>query len=124
MTVTPFQCLFENKWPAAAQFGELSPELERPEGKNGRPIDFPGQSRATRAEDGSGPVVKLPRPLPLPSQIGRHPLRKEDPDLQMRIVKLLRDLLSRSHELGSAAPPGPPAAETCLPSKQRARPIR
>ena len=55
VAVAPFPCLLEDDRPAAAQLGELAPELERPEGKQDHRIEFKGHSGATRAEDVSRP---------------------------------------------------------------------
>ena len=62
VAVTPFQCLLEDDRPAAAQLGDLSPELERPEREEDCRIDFKGHPGATRAEDVSRPGREARRP--------------------------------------------------------------
>ena len=49
VAVAPVLCLLEGDWPAAAQLGDLSLELERPEGIEGGGIDFKGRSGAPGA---------------------------------------------------------------------------
>ena len=71
MAVIPGLRLLEEERPSAAQLGDLSPGLERPEGKQGGAVDFKSRSRALGAKYDSGPVTNLAAPLPLPGHITR-----------------------------------------------------
>ncbi len=49
VAVAPVLCLLEGDWPAAAQLGDFSAELERPEAVDGGAIDFKSRPSAPGA---------------------------------------------------------------------------
>ena len=122
VAVTPFQRLLEDDWPAAAQLGELSPELERPEGEENRRSRPPRSLRCNEFGGWLRPGRRTQSPASSrPVRYATIPCATLNPP--QICGSSSRCAISSAVRTSSAARrwPGPPAIETWLASKIRAR---